>query len=130
MAHTPVVGLPEDYAEVCSVATEANEGKGKSIYSDVWLWVAVATIVACACLPRCLAKVGFEPPVGMYIAILGALAVAVTLRKEPSLPEKACWIVAITLLMLWEVNNLYVEANRQRIESSKISASLMPAIRA
>jgi hypothetical protein len=62
--------------------------------------------------------------VGAYIAFLGALAAAVTLRKEPSLGEKACWIIAITILMVAEVNNLYVEADRQRQESKKVSDAL------
>ena len=55
---------------------------------------------------------------------LGGLAAAVTLRKEPSVGEKALWIVAITILMFAEIHNLYVEAERQNGEAKKVSDAL------
>jgi hypothetical protein len=55
----------------------------------------------------------YHPPVGVYIAIMGFLAAGVTLRKEPSLPEKALWILVITFLVFAEVQNLYVAENKQ-----------------
>jgi hypothetical protein len=55
---------------------------------------------------------------------LGGLAAAVTLRKEPSVTEKACWIIAMTLIMAAEIHNLYVESDKQRNQAQIISASL------
>jgi hypothetical protein len=39
---------------------------------------------------------------------MGGVAAAVTFRKEPSVPEKAVWIVLLTLLIVAEIRNLYV----------------------
>jgi hypothetical protein len=39
---------------------------------------------------------------------MGGLAAAVTFRKDPSLPEKAAWILLITIVMVAEIQNLYV----------------------
>jgi hypothetical protein len=93
-------------------------------YADVWFRIAAATVVACAYTSHYLAARGVPIPVGVYVATLGGLAAAVTLRKEPSTPEKALWIVAITILMVAEIHNLYVEADKQNKEAEAISTSL------
>ena len=97
---------------------------GKEFLSNIWLRIAIAAILLCLYVPHYLAVKGIQPPVGVYIAVLGALAVAVTLRREPGIREKACWIIVITVLMVAEVRNLYVEADRQRTESQKVSNAL------
>ena len=43
------------------------------------------------------------PPPGYSIAVLGALAMLITLRKEPSRREKAVWIFCAFLLMFFEM---------------------------
>ena len=104
----------------------------RKIYSEVWeefrdnIWLrtAASSVFVAAYLPHYLVRIGFQPPVGLYIAVLGGLAAAVTLRKEPSVGEKALWIVAITILMFAEIHNLYVEAERQNGEAKKVSDAL------
>jgi hypothetical protein len=55
---------------------------------------------------------------------MGGLAAAVTFRKDPSLKEKAAWIVLITLVMVAEVRNLYVADREQAATFSKINSDL------
>lgn len=97
---------------------------GKEFLSNIWLRIAIAAILLCLYVPYYLAVRGIQPPVGVYIAVLGGLAAGVTLRREPSVREKACWIIAITILMLAEVRNLYVEADRQHQGAKKVSDAL------
>src|ERR1700688_2870558 len=60
-----------------------------------------------------LAYYDLRPPVGAYIAIMGLIGAAMAARKEPSGREKALWMVLITILMVAEIRNLYVEDREQ-----------------
>lgn len=75
-------------------------------------------------MPNYLLKTGHHPPVGVYIAVMGGLAAILTFRTEPSRVERAAYIVLITLLMVAEIQNLYVEAGRQTAEAKKVSDTL------
>jgi hypothetical protein len=55
---------------------------------------------------------------------MGGLAAAVTLRKEPPLKEKAAWIVLIALVMVAEIQNLYVADKQQNAVFSSIKGGL------
>lgn len=96
----------------------------RRILDDRWFRISIAALIGCFVLHHWLAKFAAPPPVGLYIAVLGGLAAFVTLRKEPSTSEKAVYIVAITLLMVFEITNLYKEADRQRAEGQKVSDAL------
>jgi hypothetical protein len=63
---------------------------------NYWTWIALSLCPVAFLLPRYLIKHGHHPPVGTYIAILGGLAAAVTLREHPPVKEKAAWIMLIT----------------------------------
>lgn len=63
-------------------------------------------------------------PVGVYIAVLGLAAAAVTLRKEPNPIEKAVWIVLLTILMVAEIRNLYIAENEQAVKFKETSDAL------
>lgn len=104
--------------------TRATSDVGSRFYSDTWFRVAAAAVAVCAYIPHYVATHGIQVPVGVYVVALGGLAAAVTLRKEPSTREKALWIIAITILMVAEIQNLYVEADRQHKEAKVISDSL------
>lgn len=96
----------------------------KEFTSNSWLRVAAASVLLCAYLPHYLAGRGISPPVGFYIAALGGLAAAVTLRKEPSSTEKAFWVIAITILMVAEMHSLYVAEDKHNQETRTISEAL------
>lgn len=102
-------------------------------------WIAL--LLACSSvvtlfLSRWLLRHGDEPPVGVYIAIMGLLAALLALRKEPSAWEKAAWVVLITAFMVAEVQNLYradreqtqkfssiiggLDTSRQKLEATKL----------
>lgn len=72
------------------------------------MWLAVCLWPVAIFVPHYLLAGGHHPPVGTYIAIMGGLAAAVTLREKPSLPEKAAWIFLIALVMVAEIRNLYI----------------------
>lgn len=96
--------------------------KLRSRWKPVYWWTALAV---CLCptayfIPRYLSEAGHHPPVGTYIAVLGGLAAAVTFRKEPSVGEKAAWIVLISLLAVAEIRNLYVVDKEQTATFSTI----------
>jgi len=74
--------------------------------------------------PNHLRKMGHNPPAGVYIALMGLAAAIVSLRKEPGPVEKALWITLITILMIAEVRNLYVEDAAQLTKFDKISSAL------
>ena len=78
-------------------------------------WEVVALLLLCVAIvvPHYFIKCGHHPPVGTYIAIMGALAAAVTFRKDPPSLEKAAWIFVITTLMFAEIRNLYVADHEQ-----------------
>ena len=86
----------------------------KSVYW--WSTIAVCLWPVAYFVPQHLFKIGHHPPVGTYIALAGLLVAAVTLRKDPPLPEKACWIVLFTLLTVAEIRNLYI-ADREQAET-------------
>lgn len=75
-------------------------------------------------IPNYLAESQHNPPVGVYIAIMGPVAAAVTFRKEPCKKEKAAWILLMTLLMFAEIRNLYVADADQLAKFERISDAL------
>lgn len=77
-------------------------------------------------VPRYLLKTGHNPPVGVYIAVMGLAAVVVTFREKIRASEKAAWIVLITLLVFAEITNLYVADADQLAKFSKVSDALDP----
>jgi hypothetical protein len=98
----------------------------------LWSWVrlnywtiiaAIVSTVAFTILVH-LAKHDHRPPVGTYIAILGFVAAAVTFRKDPPVHEKFFWIIAITLLMTAEIQNLYKDRDEHTAQQSLISQNL------
>lgn len=94
------------------------------IREHFWLLVAVALWPVGLLLPYYLASRGHHPPVGTYIAIMGILAAAVTLRKDPPVKEKAAWILLMALVMVAEIRNLYVADAEQAEKFDVISNSL------
>jgi hypothetical protein len=74
--------------------------------------------------PEIIRRWGHHPPVGTYIAILGLLAAAVTLRKDPPLSEKAIWILLMATLMVAEIRNLYIADKEQAATFSAIEGKL------
>jgi len=94
------------------------------IREHFWLLVAVALWPVGLLLPYYLASSGHHPPVGTYIAIMGILAAAVTLRKDPPVKEKAAWILLMALVMVAEIRNLYVADAEQAGKFDAISDSL------
>jgi len=81
---------------------------------NAMLLLAAGLCIPAYFIPNHLDNVGHSPPVGVYIAILGLVAVVVTLYVVKSKWEKAAWIVLATVLMVAEVRNLY-EADKQRL---------------
>jgi hypothetical protein len=65
-----------------------------------------------------------NPPVGVYIAIMGLVAACVSLRKEPSRIEKFLWIIVMTVLMVAEIRNLYIADADQVAKFTQISYAL------
>lgn len=126
-AQTLLFGVRPDHMEVCALPAWIRTTCGEvwaEFRDNIWLRIAASSVVVVVYLPHFLARIGFQFPVGGYIAILGGLAAVVTLRKEPSVREKACWILAITVLLFAEIHNLYTEAYRQNKEARAISDSL------
>jgi hypothetical protein len=113
-------------AEVCAMGWFS--AKMSSIWaefkSNVWLRIALAAAALSYFVPHKLSAVGFSPPIGVYIAVMGGLAAAVTFRKEPSSREKALWILAITFLTFSEIRNLYVADDKHTREMGLIVSSL------
>jgi hypothetical protein len=87
-----------------------------------------ALVVFALCIPAYIVPTYLQtsvhnPPVGVYIGVMGLLAAIVTffrLRKT----EKAAWIVLFTLLMVAEIRNLYVADADQIRKFSTISGDL------
>lgn len=75
-------------------------------------------------IPWYLRKNGHNPPVGVYIAIMGAAAAYVTFRENLRPVEKSAWIVLITLCVFAEIRNLYVADAEQVAKFGKISDAL------
>jgi len=89
-----------------------------------WTIIAVCLWPVAYFVPKYLLDIGHHPPIGTYIAILGLLAAGVTLRKEPSPPEKAAWMVLLTFMMVAEIRNLYVADAEQTATFGSIKAGL------
>jgi hypothetical protein len=83
---------------------------------NCWALFALLLCIPAFFVPRYRVAHCLHTPVGVYIALLGGLAVAVTLRKEPWLKEKAAWVGLISLLMYAEIRNLYV-ADREQTQT-------------
>jgi hypothetical protein len=94
------------------------------VLSDIWLRVAVAAVVLALYAIRYVSRMEWHAPVGVYIAILGAMAAGVTLRKDPSPREKAVWIVLITVLMVAEIHTLVVDEKEHTAATKSISDAL------
>jgi len=93
-----------------------------------WSLVAALSWIPAFFVPRYLSAIDHSPPVGVYVAVMGAVAAAVTFRKDPSATEKATWIVLITLLMIAEVRNLYVGDAKQAAKFADIEKRLTSAV--
>lgn len=92
----------------------------RNLYSIlVWILCVPAFLV-----PMYLLKNGHNPPVGVYIAIMGGAAAYVTFRENLRPTEKAAWIFLITLLIVAEIRNLYVADAEQVSKFAKISEAL------
>jgi hypothetical protein len=89
-----------------------------------FLLLAIFLSIAAFLVPNYLSRTGHNPPVGVYIAILGLVAATVTFRKDPRPREKAGWILLMTLIMVAEIRNLYVADADQLRKFGKISGSL------
>ena len=85
----------------------------------VWVFCVLAIFV-----PPYLLKTEHNPPVGVYIAIMGGLAAFVTFRESMKRAEKAGWIVLITLFIVAEIRSLYISDAEQIAKFSKISDAL------
>jgi len=74
-------------------------------------------------VPQYLLNNHLNPPVSVYIAIMGLLA-AVATFMEPRKAEKAAWIALLTLLVVAEIRNLYVADAEQLAKFERISNAL------
>lgn len=72
----------------------------------------------------------FPPPPGYSVALLGALAIAMTfvLQKEPSKGEKAAWIFMAFLLMALEMWAISHDRQEQNAHFSQIAQGLTTTI--
>lgn len=93
-----------------------------------WPLLAIFLWIPAFFIPRYLSAHDHNPPVGVYVAIMGVVAAAVAFRKEPSAKEKAAWIILITLLMIAEVRNLYVDDERRAATFADIEKGLRSAV--
>jgi hypothetical protein len=105
-----------------------------SVKREVWHWTKRnrhILIVLSFCppayfVPERLRATSHNPPVGVYIAVMGLLAVIVTFFRIKK-AEKAAWIALLTLLVVAEVRNLYIadadQLNKFRTISSDLDAT-------
>lgn len=93
-------------------------------WKNAWLLLAVALCPVVFFVSNHFIRSRHHPPVGVYIAIMGGVAAAVTFRKDPSVPEKAAWIFLITLLLVAEIRNLYVVDAEQSQTFREITSRL------
>jgi hypothetical protein len=101
---------------------------------ETWRWIkrnrgtliVFSLCVAAYFVPSRLRETCHNPPVGVYIAVMG-LGAAIVTFLEPTKIEKAAWIALFTLLMVAEIRNLYVadadQLNKFRIISSELGAT-------
>jgi hypothetical protein len=78
---------------------------------------------ACAVICTAAAAIIFipmywSPPIGVYIAALGALAAYMTLRPSQGPVEKAVWVVGIFVLAALEVGNLYHDRDQHEAQEA------------
>jgi len=101
-------------------------GKLRSWWKPVYWWtvLAISLCPIAEFLPYHFLKTEHHVPVGIYIAIMGGLAAAVTFRKDPPVGEKAAWIALIALLIVAEIRNLYVTDQEQAMTFSSINGEL------
>lgn len=91
----------------------------------IWPLLAFFSCLLAFFITNHLHKTGHNPPVGVYIAIMGPVAACVTFRKEPSRIEKALWIVVMTVLMVAEIRNLYIADSDQLKKFTTITDGLV-----
>jgi hypothetical protein len=90
-------------------------------------WVAFLLIVvsiSVVAMAHWLAAHGHRPPVGVYIAIMGAVAALMVFREKPNRWEKATWSILVTVLMVTEIQNIYTTDREQSATFLKISQAL------
>jgi uncharacterized membrane protein len=91
---------------VSSTETEQSERK----------WIAPALIVVAifvAVIARWLGTHNHRPPVGVYIAIMGAVAAVMVFHEKPNKSEKVSWLILLTVLVVTEIRNVYVTDREQ-----------------
>lgn len=74
-------------------------------------------------VPPCLARTHHNPPVGVYIGLMGLTAAIMSLFRLNRW-AKSAWIIFMTLLVVAEIKNLYVADAEQVAKFDKISKSL------
>jgi hypothetical protein len=95
--------------------------KAKSEWVELLLIVVSVFVVAMA---HWLGTHRHRPPVGVYIAIMGAVAALMIFHEKPSLREKAAWVILVTVLMVTEIQNIYTTDKEQSATFLSISQAL------
>jgi len=67
---------------------------------------------------------GFHPPIGTYVAILGALAAAVTFWPTRKRWVKTCWVMVFFLLTFFEIRNLLWDRSEHEKEFQSMVAKM------
>lgn len=102
-----------------------SRAKGVRLLREHWPPFILSCIsIAAFVIPVSLSDHGHRPPVGVYVTIMGLVIAVMSLRKEPTRPEKATWIILITVLMCAEIRNAYATDAEQATTFGKISDSL------
>ena len=78
-------------------------------FERLWMW-SILVVTSAAVLQYFLTNA--HPPIGVYVAILGLSAAAVTLREQPNKWEKAAWI-----FLLFAGSNLVAENGWPRMNA-------------
>src|SRR5580700_4429887 len=97
-------------------------------WSTKLVWAAF--VVVCAPAIFLLSVFLFVPPPGTAVAVLGALAIWLTLvpPKEPSRQEKAFWVGCAFFLMLIEIVAITHDRKQQHVNFQQIVNGLTAAI--
>jgi hypothetical protein len=112
------------------MAQSASSSMPRYLVSRGWEILPVALFaVAISCWYH-FHKIGFIPPVGVYIAIAGLMAAVMTLRSEPTKLEKAVWILLLALMTAAEIRNIYTADAKQTAEFGRITSSLSDTVAA
>lgn len=93
-------------------------------HRNIYPLVVFTLCVPAYFVPNYLLKIGHNPPVGVYIAIMGGVAALVAYREKPHPLEKAAWMVLITLFIVAEIRNLYIADAEQVAKFGAISSAL------